>query len=58
MTDIHVNVDQPPEPGLLRAAIEAALAGRAWPDGPEAAVARAVADHVTGTDHGPRSRPC
>ncbi|MFR9778036.1 hypothetical protein ACL02O_18530 [Micromonospora sp. MS34] len=58
MTDIQVTVDQPPEPGLLRAAIAAALAGRAWPDGPEAAVARAVADHATGHDQESRSRPC
>ena len=43
MTELHVRVDQMPEPGLLRPAIEAALAGRAWPDGPEATVARAVA---------------
>lgn len=58
MTDIQVQVDAPPEPGLLRAAIEAALAGRAWPDGPEAAVARAVAEHVSGDHHGPGSGPC
>ncbi|MFG2053033.1 hypothetical protein ACGFI9_03295 [Micromonospora sp. NPDC048930] len=58
MTDIQMTVDAPPEPGLLRAAIEAALAGRPWPDGPEAAVARAVAEHVTGNDHGPGSQSC
>ncbi|MEU8262936.1 hypothetical protein AB0C02_20190 [Micromonospora sp. NPDC048999] len=58
MTDIQVNVDAPPEPGLLRAAIEATLVGRAWPDGPEAAVARAVVEHVTGNDRGPGSGSC
>ncbi|MGW5671969.1 hypothetical protein [Micromonospora sp. NPDC003776] len=58
MTDIHVTVDAPPEPGLLRAAIEAALAVRAWPDGPEAAVARAVAEHVTENDQRPGSGSC
>ncbi len=38
-----------PTPGLLRPAIEAALAGRAWPAGPEAAVAQAVADRIAAT---------
>lgn len=45
-TDLRVEVDAVPEPGLLRPAVEAALAGRAWPAGPEAAVAQAVADAV------------
>lgn len=47
---LSVTVDTEPAPGLLRPAIEAALAGRAWPGGPEAAigaeVARAVAETV------------
>jgi hypothetical protein len=42
--DLRVEVDAAPDPGLLRPAIEAALAGRPWPAGPEATVARAVAD--------------
>jgi len=36
--DLRVSVDVEPEPGLLRPAIEAALAGRPWPPGPEAQV--------------------
>jgi hypothetical protein len=44
--EISVTVDAAPMPGLLRPAIEAALAGRAFPDGPERAVARAVAGAV------------
>ncbi|MDQ6725707.1 MAG: hypothetical protein M3066_06030 [Actinomycetota bacterium] len=44
--DISVTVDAVPEVGLLRPAIEAALAGRAWPPGAEAAIGRAVADAV------------
>lgn len=40
--DLSVPVDAMPEPGLLRPAIEAALAGRAWVPGPEASVAEAV----------------
>lgn len=44
--DLRVNVDAQPEPGLLRPAIEAALAGRSWPPGPEAQVAAAVAAAV------------
>ena len=39
---IRVEVPQPPRPHLLRAAIEARLAGRPWA-GPEAKVAEAVA---------------
>jgi len=42
--DLRVEVDAAPEPGLLRPAIEAALAGRPWPAGPEATVARVVAE--------------
>ena len=44
--DLHVTVDATPEPGLLRPAIEAALAGRGFAAGPEHDVARAVADAV------------
>ncbi len=44
--DLRVHVGVEPEPGLLRPAIEAALAGRPWPPGPEAAVAAAVAAAV------------
>jgi hypothetical protein len=39
---LRVEVPQPPRPHLLRAAIEARLAGRPW-TGPEAKVAEAVA---------------
>ena len=42
--NLRVEVDATPAPGLLRPAIEALLAGRPWPEGPEAAVARAVRD--------------
>jgi hypothetical protein len=42
--DLHVQVARTPEPGLLRPAIMAALAGRSWPDGPESTIARAVAE--------------
>jgi hypothetical protein len=41
--DLTVEVPSEPVPGLLRPAIEAALAGRAWLPGPEAAIAEAVA---------------
>ena len=44
--DLAVTVDSVPDPGLLRPAIEAALAGRSWPAGPEARIARAVAEAV------------
>lgn len=50
MSDIDrldVSVDRAPEPGLLRATIEAVLAGRATPRGPERAIALAVRDAVT-----------
>lgn len=47
MTDVlRVSVNAHPEPGLLRPAIEAALAGRSWPPGPEAQVGAAVAAAV------------
>ncbi|HET6968120.1 MAG TPA: hypothetical protein VFI44_07575 [Ornithinibacter sp.] len=45
--DLRVTVGAVPEPGLLRPAIEAALAGRPWPPGPEATVAAAVAAAVS-----------
>lgn len=50
--DLRVSLDGEPEPGLLRPAIEAALAGRPWPPGPEAQVAAAVAAAVRGSDVG------
>ncbi|HXV34579.1 MAG TPA: hypothetical protein VD769_11265 [Gaiellaceae bacterium] len=40
---LEVRVDARPEPGLLRAAIERRLAGRAFVAGPEGEVAAAVA---------------
>jgi hypothetical protein len=47
--ELTVTVDTEPSLGLLRPAIEAALANRPWPAGPEhdvaAAVAQAVAEH-------------
>ena len=46
--ELSVTVDAAPSPGLLRPAIEAALAGRPWPAGPEADVARAVAEAAAG----------
>jgi hypothetical protein len=50
--DLSVHVDAVPNAGLLRPAIEAALAGRAWPPGPEAAIANAGADAVAAGGHG------
>ena len=50
--DLRLSVDVEPEPGLLRPAIEAALAGRPWPTGPEAQVAAAVAAAVKGSHAG------
>jgi len=50
--DLRLSVDVEPEPGLLRPAIEAALAGRPWPAGPEAQVAAAVAAAVRGSHAG------
>ena len=58
--DVRVVVDRPPDPGLLRPALEAALAGRPWPAGPEAAVAGAVAARVaaeTGRADRPQTGP-
>jgi hypothetical protein len=46
--ELSVTVAAPPEPSLLRAAIEARLRGRPWL-GPEAAVANAVATAVERT---------
>jgi hypothetical protein len=47
--DLRVETSEIPEPGLLRPAIEAALAGRPFPAGPESTVGHAVADAVAGT---------
>lgn len=44
--ELSVTVDEIPAVGLIRPAIEAALSGRAFPEGPEAAIARAVAEAV------------
>ena len=49
---LSVTVDAVPEPGLLRPAVEAALAGRPWPAGPEATVAEAVRAAVLRTRPG------
>jgi hypothetical protein len=43
---LRIHVGAPPKPALLRAAIEASLAGRPWPSVPEAAVAAAVGHAV------------
>jgi hypothetical protein len=43
---LDVTVDRAPEPGLLRATIEAVLAGRATPPGPEQAIGQAVRDAI------------
>lgn len=48
---VRVDADRAPDPALLRAAIEARLAGRRWA-GPERAVAEAVARAL---ERGPRS---
>lgn len=48
LPDLQVTVDSAPEPGLIRPAIEAALAGRSWPAGPEATIAAAVAAATRG----------
>ena len=50
--ELSVTVDAAPSAGLLRPAIEAALAGRPWPAGPEADVAKAVAEAVA-AEHRP-----
>lgn len=58
--DLRVHVDSEPQPGLLRPAIEAALADRPWPPGPESQVAAAVAAAVRASDaggHGPVNAP-
>ncbi len=41
---LRVEVGATPQPGPLRAAIAARLAGRTFPSGPEDAVGRAVAE--------------
>jgi hypothetical protein len=41
---LRVDVAEAPEPGLVRPAIEARLRGAAWPTGPEAVIAEAVAE--------------
>lgn len=51
--DITVRVTTAPDPGLLRTAIAARLAGRPVPAGPEAEVAEAVAARV-----GARAEEC
>jgi len=56
--DLRVEVASPPEPGLLRPAIEAALAGRGFAPGPESDVARAVADAVRRAVESPGGQPC
>ena len=45
--DLRLRVDAEPVPGLLRPAIEAALAGLPWPAGPEAQVAAGVVAAVS-----------
>jgi hypothetical protein len=47
LPDLRVAVSTTPEPGLLRPAIEAALAGRGFAAGPERDVGRAVAEAVS-----------
>jgi hypothetical protein len=56
--DLRVETSEIPEPGLLRPAIEAALAGRPFPAGPESTVGHAVADAVAGAvaDSAPGAR--
>jgi hypothetical protein len=49
--ELTVTVDTEPSPGLLRPAIEAALANRPWPAGPERDVAVAVAEAVAERHH-------
>jgi len=43
---LDVSVDSTPDPGLLRPTMEAALSGRALPQGPEATIASSVAAAV------------
>lgn len=45
---LDVTVSAPPNPGLLRPSIEAAIRGRPLAEGPEAAIGRAVRDAVRG----------
>ena len=45
--DLRIETSEMPEPGLLRPAIDAALAARPFPAGPESEVAHTVADAVT-----------
>jgi hypothetical protein len=53
--ELTVTVDAEPSPGLLRPAIEAALANRPWPAGPERDVAVAVAQAGAVPRHPDRS---
>lgn len=55
--NLRVDVDRVPSAFLLRAAIETVLRGGAWPAGPEADVAAAVAKAVRATraESGPAS---
>jgi hypothetical protein len=57
LPDLRVTVRATPEPGLLRPAIEAALAGRGFAVGPEHDVGRAVAEAVSEARAGARDRP-
>lgn len=41
---LDITVERAPNPGLLRPTMEAALRGGALPEGPEATIARTVAD--------------
>ena len=51
--DVSVTVDAVPAVGLIRPAIEAALAGRTFPRGPEATIAAAVVQAMRARDaHG------
>jgi hypothetical protein len=45
--ELVVRTTSPPEPGLLRPAIAARLAGKPWVAGPEQDVAAAVAEAVS-----------
>lgn len=54
--DLTVDVAVEPIPGLLRPAIEAVLAGHAWPDGPEATIAQAVAHAARPAESRPDGR--
>lgn len=52
MNRITVSVDSMPLVGLLRPAIEAALAGRPWPSGPEKEIGAVVAEFVARSEAG------